>query len=504
MPQTTRPRARPSIPTASHKPSAPQQPSAADLDPRRWFALGVVLMAALLGVLDFFILNIAIPSIQNGLPATFADIQLMIAGYGLTYAVFLITGGRLGDIYGRKRMFMVGVAGFTIASTLCGLAPGPGTLIAARVLQGMTGAVMFPQVLSIIQVSFPPRERSIAFGIFGMVLGAGSFAGNVLGGLLIDWNLFGLTWRPIFLVNLPVGIIALLAAAFVVHESRSSRAPRLDPGGVALATAGLFLLIFPLVEGHEAGWPMWAFFCLAASIPVLISFILYERRVSNSGGSPLMELSLFRDKVFVSGLLAALAFHGGMSTFFLTITLFLQKGLSLSPRATGLIFIPFALGFLMASSAGIKLTKRLGSRAINLGTSLMIVGLIGLIVLARTRGTAVTAWDLIPWLLIYGIGQGFVVPTLISTVLSGIPSYAAGSASGVLTTVQQIAFAMGVAAIGSIYSTIVGAHPEPQDYAHGIGVALFFNMGLLAATFGLALLLPRSTLGAQAVRHFEA
>jgi len=472
-------------------------------DPRRWLALAAILTAALLGVLDFFIVNIAVPSIQAGLHASDAQIQLMIAGYGLTYAVFLITGGRLGDIYGRKRMFLIGATGFTLASTLCGLAPTPSTLIAARILQGITGAVMFPQVLSIIQVSFPPRERTIAFSIFGIVMGIGSFAGNVLGGFLIDADLFGLSWRPVFLVNLPVGIVAILATACLVGESRSARAPRLDLGGVVLATAGLFLFIYPLVQGREAGWPPWTFACLAASLPVMAIFVLYERWLSARGGAPLIELGLFHDRIFVLGLFAAVAFYGGLSAFFLSITLFVQKGLGFSPRETGLTFAPFALGFLLASSLGIKWTRSLGSRAINLGAALMIVGLAGLVWLARTKGTAIPGAELWPLLMIYGTGQGFIMPTLISTILSGIPSYAAGSASGVFTTVQQIALAIGVAIIGTVYFSITGPNPQPEDYAHAIGVSLLFNIGLLVATFALAFLLPRNTLSATSHRHFE-
>ncbi len=362
---------------------------------------------------------------------------------------------------------------------------------------------MFPQTLSIIQVIFPPHERSTAFGIFGVMMGIGSFAGNVLGGMLIEANLFGLGWRPIFLVNLPVGIIALLATAYLLPESRSSRAPRLDLGGVALATLGLFLFMYPLVEGREVGWPPWVFVCLAASAPILGFFILFERRVAAAGGSPLLDLGLFHDRVFVAGLFAALAFYGGLSAFFLSITLFVENGLGLSPRQTGLTFAPFALGFLVASSLGIKLTRRLGSRSINLGAFLMIVALTGIIVLARTRGTAIVGSELWPLLLLYGTGQGFVMPTLISTILSGIPSYAAGSASGVLTTVQQIALALGVAIIGTVYFSIVGPDPQPQDYANAIGVALFFNIGLLGLTFALAFLLPRNAASGSSPRHFE-
>src|SRR3954469_15524325 len=252
--------------------SAPALASAAP-DPGRWKSLAVVLSGAFLTALDFFIVNVSIPSIRTSLNATFAEVQFIIASYGLTYAVFLISGGRLGDIFGRRRMFMWGIIAFTAASALCGLAPSPTFLIGARALQGIAGAVLFPQVLSIIQVTFPQRERATAFGLFGMVIGMSSFSGNALGGLLVSANLFNLSWRPIFLINLPIGLLTVLAASKFIKESRSPKARRLDLGGVAIMTLALTLLLYPLIQGREAGWPPWTFICMAAFIPVLIGFV---------------------------------------------------------------------------------------------------------------------------------------------------------------------------------------------------------------------------------------
>ncbi len=499
MPRTVRERSRrkqrtikPSVVEASLPP-----------DPRRWLALAVVLMATLLGVLDFFIVNVSIPAIQSGLGASFAQVQLMIAGYGLSYAVCLITGGRLGDIFGRKRMFMLGIAGFTLASILCGVAPAPGFLIGARVFQGVTAAIMFPQVLSIIQVSFPRHERTTAFGIFGVVAGTGSFSGNVLGGLLVQADLFGWGWRPIFLVNLPLGLLAFLAAAPLVRESRSPKAMRLDLGGVALASLGLFMLVYPLVQGRELGWPLWTFLSMAASLLVLAVFVLFEARVSARGGSPLVELGLFRDRVFVAGLVTTVVYYGGLSAFFLSFTVFLQDGLGLSPWAAGLTFTPFAIGFLSASSLAIKLTPGLGSRVISLGVALMAGALTAIVLLTRSRGTVVGSLELVPLLLIYGTGQGFVMPTLLSVVLSDIPTADAGSASGVLTTIQQVALAIGVALIGSIFFGVAGDQPLAPDFVRAIDTALLFNIGLLVIAFGLVFLLPRRLTGMQPAMHLE-
>src|SRR3954452_10553053 len=252
-------------------------------DPRRWKSLAVILAAAFLVGLDFFVVNISIPSIRSSLHATFAEVQLVIESYGLTYAVLLISGGRLGDIYGRKRMFMWGVAAFTAASLLCGIAPTPTFLIAARALQGVAGALLFPQVLSIMQVTFPVHERAKAFGLFGTVIGTSSFSGNVLGGLLVSANLFGSRWRPIFLINLPIGLVTVIAASKLVKETRSPKARRLDLGGVAIMTVALTLLLYPLIEGREAGWPGWAFACLAGVAPMMILFVQYEKRVTARG-----------------------------------------------------------------------------------------------------------------------------------------------------------------------------------------------------------------------------
>ncbi len=482
-PNGARPRA------AAHAPIA-AAPSVGELDPRRWPALVVVLTASFLGVLDFFIVNVSIPAIKDGLQATNAAVQLMIAAYGLAYAVLLITGGRLGDIFGRKRMFFYGVTGFTVASACCGLATTPDVLIASRILQGMTAALLFPQGLSIIQVSFPAHERALAFGVMGMVSGAAMFSGNILGGLLVDANLFGLGWRPIFLVNVPVGALALLAALPLLRESRSPKASRLDLGGVALGSAGLFLLVYPLVQGREAGWPWWAFVCLALSVPTLAAFLWYERRVSAAGGSPLVEMGLFRDRLFVDGLLTTLIFYGGLSAFFLSFTLFLQNGMGLTPRAAGFVFTPFAIGFGISSTVCVRLARWLGSRLIQIGAALMAAALSAVVVLAYVQGASLSCWEMVPALLVYGMGQGCVIPTLLRAVLSGVHSHDAGSASGVLATVQQVSLAVGVAVIGSVYFAALGAGKDEADFLRAVETALLVNLGLLAAAFVLAFRLP--------------
>jgi EmrB/QacA subfamily drug resistance transporter len=479
------------VPSAPGPSPATPGPSIAALDPGRWKSLAVILSAAFLVALDFFVVNVSIPSIRTTLGATFAEIQLVIAGYGLTYSVLLITGGRLGDIYGRKRMFVWGVAGFVIASMLCGVAPSPAFLIGSRVMQGIAASLLLPQVLSIMQVTFPTHERAQAFGLFGSVIGTASFSGNVLGGLLVSADLFGLAWRPIFLINLPVGVITVIAALRFVSESRSPKARRLDLGGVALLTAALLMLLYPLIEGREAGWPPWAFVCLAAFVPLIIAFVRYERRTSAAGQAPLLELSLFRDRVFVTGLVSGVCFFSGAAAFFFVSTVYLQTGLGYSAREAGLTFASFAIAFFGSSLASVRVQPKLGSRIINLGAALMITGLLGLLFVTGLRGASLRGLDLAPVLLIYGTGQGFVMPTLVSTILINIKSQDAGSASGVLNTVQQVSFATGVALIGTVFFSALGRLTSPQAFVHALRVAFSVNICLLMVTFTLIFQIPR-------------
>jgi EmrB/QacA subfamily drug resistance transporter len=427
-------------------------------DPRRWKALGVLLFAAFMDLVDATIVNITVPSIQRDLGASYASIQWVIAGYVLAFAVVLITGGRLGDIFGRKRLFLIGTAGFTLSSLLCGLAPSPEVLVASRVLQGAAAALMVPQVLSIIQVSFSPRERGAAYGMYGAVTGLASTAGPLLGGLLIQANLFGLDWRPVFLINLPIGIAAFVAALVVVRESRSPHALRLDPIGVVLVTAALLLVLYPLVQGRELGWPSWTFAAMAASIPAFILFALYERRKTRVDGSPLVELGLFKQRGFVAGMLVGLIFFAGISSFFLVYTLFLQIGMGFTPFDTALIGLPFSLGVVAASGASIKLAPKFGRKVLFAGTLLLAVGMAGLALTVTLAGGGLTGWHLVPGMLVSGLGMGIVVAPLVDIILAGVPRRDSGSASGVANTTMQIGSALGIAVIGVIFFALLTNH----------------------------------------------
>src|SRR5580693_7256660 len=377
---------------------APRLPSGDRPDPRRWLTLIILLLAAFMNLLDVSIVNIAIPSIQRNLHASYADVQWALAGYTLAYALVLITGGRLGDTFGRKRLFLIGVIGFTIMSALCGAAQSPGQLIAARVVQGALGAIMVPQVLSVIQVIFPPAERIKALAGFGVTAGLGTVSGPLLGGLLIQHNLFGWDWRPIFLINVPVGIIAFVASAYLVRESKAASPPKLDPVGVALISAALLLLLYPLVQGRQLGWPAWTFASMALSAPVLAAFVWYERIKTRRDGSPLVRLSLFRDRAFSAGMAVALTFFLGIASFGLVLTLFLQLGLGFTPLHAGLTFLPFSLGVLVSSAAAARLAPRFGRGVTMAGALVIAGGMAGLIGVAHHYGAAVTSWELTPGL----------------------------------------------------------------------------------------------------------
>jgi MFS family permease len=293
----------------------------------KWLVLIIILMAPFMAYLDLYVVFVASPSIQHGLHASFEQIQFVIAGYTIAYGVNLITAGRLGDTYGRKRMFMIGMAVFTLTSAGCAFSPNPSTLIIIRIFQGAAAAIMFPQALAIIQATFTSKQKDVAIAWYGVIIGIGAVAGQLLDGFLVQTNLFNLDWRLIFLVNVPIGIGTLIAALRIVHESKSEKSVGLDIGGTAIISVVLFLLFYPLIEGRDAGWPLWMYIAIISSVVLIIPFILFERRLvssSNLDGSsennknnkrsqstfnpklPLIPLSLFKDRSFMIGTLIML------------------------------------------------------------------------------------------------------------------------------------------------------------------------------------------------------
>jgi EmrB/QacA subfamily drug resistance transporter len=429
-----------------------QQNAAGFTNKQRTIALVVVALAFVMDLLDSTVVNIAIPSIQTNLGASYSTIQWLIAGYSLAFAVLLVTGGRLGDVVGYKKLFMIGVGGFTIASLLSGLAWTPEVLIGARLLQGSFAALMVPQVISLMQVMYKPEERGAINGLFGALGGLAASLGPVIGGLLIKANIFGLDWRPIFLINVPIGIIGLIAAVKYLPNGKSPHPLKLDLVGTGLLTLAMILLVFPLIQGRELDWPIWAFIMMATAIPVGVAFWQWQKRKMQIDKSPLIIPDLFKVRSFKVGLAVNLIFEAAMLGFFLTFGLLTQIGFGFTPIHAALTGLPVAVGiaFTMAL-AGEKLVPALGRYAMTIGTVIMAVGLLGATWTVHHYGMAVHSWQLIPGLLVVGVGMGFIFGTLFAAVLNDVDPANAGSASGVLNATQQVGGAIGIAVIGVIF-----------------------------------------------------
>lgn len=460
-------------------------------DPRRWLMLPVILSATFMALFDFFVVNVAAPSLEHDLNAGQAALELIVGGYAFTYASGMVTGGRLGDLLGYRRLFLTGMAAFTVASLLCGLAQSPSQLIAARLLQGLTGAAMVPQVLALITATFPAEERPRAMSWFGVTAGIGSIAGQVLGGLLLDADLFGLGWRVIFLINVPVGAVALVFALRLLPHHRSQRRPRLDPLGAIGISGALALVLVPLILGREEGWPVWTWICMAAALPLLAATLAWEFRLTRRGGEPLLDLTLFRNRSFAAGLPVNVAFMSFFASFMFVLTLLLQGGLGLSPLEAGLTFLPLGVLFSVTSILGRSLVARYGLRVMTVGATISGLGLTTLIAELQTLGGDITpAWLLVPTSLV-GLGNGLVLPALIGAVLAGIQPAHGGAAAGVLTTVQQFASAAGVAVLGAVFFGGLGARPSRDDFAAATEAVTFLALALVLTAAALTLFLPR-------------
>ncbi|MEV4240247.1 MFS transporter [Nocardia sp. NPDC049737] len=419
------------------------------LDPRRWIAFAVVLAAGFMDLLDVTIVNVAVPSIQTDLGAQYSQIEWIISAYVLAFAAVLITGGRLGDIYGRKRIFLIGMTGFTLASAACGFSSDPTMLITSRFVQGAMAALMVPQILAIIRATFPQQERAKAIAIYSGVGGSASAVGLSLGGLLVQWNLFDLDWRPIFLVNVPVGIAALIAATIVMRDSRSAAAPRLDPIGMVLAISAVLLLAYPLTEGRRLGWPAWTFIMMASTAVIFGAFVAFERRRARTVGSPLIDLELFRSRPFTVGLASWLLFWIGLGGFFLIWTLFMQAGLGWSAMRAGLTAVFFAVGAGIGAGVSVSvLAPRLGRIVLVAGGVVNAGGFALYGWLAAHYGASIASWQMVIPLIITGAGFGMVVAPTIDLLLGQVPAREAGAASGLLNTGQQLGTALGVALVG--------------------------------------------------------
>ncbi|MCC3777477.1 MFS transporter [Streptomyces sp. UNOB3_S3] len=496
--------------------SAPAESSAPPGPPPyrwRWAALGVILAGEAMDMLDSLVATIAAPSIRAELGGGASVTQWLGASYALAMAVGLITGGRLGDVIGRRRTFLIGTAGFTGASLLCAAAVSPGVLVAARGLQGLFGAVLIPQGLGLIKEMFRGRELGRAMGMYGPVMGLSYVGGPILAGWLVSADWFGAGWRMVFLVNLPLGVLAFLGGWRFLPASGPTAATRLDLVGAALASVAALAVVFPLAQGRELGWPVWAFVSTAAGVALFGIFAWYEERVSRGGGDPLVVPGLFRKRAFSGGLVTGAALFAAVAGFSLTVSLYFQSGLGASPLKAGLAVLPWSAGTVIGFAVVQALDStgalsRFGRPLVQTGIVVMAVG-VGVFACAlRWAGARVTVWQGAPALVVVGLGMGLVMGPFFQTVLTAVEPHETGSAAGTLTAVQQFGSALGSAVLGTVFFAALAGRATGATEADATGAAgaaarlghsrameitLGAEAGLLAVTLLASFLLPRRT-----------
>ncbi|MGJ5751284.1 MFS transporter [Streptomyces puniciscabiei] len=449
--------------------------------------LFTVLLAAALPLVDFFIVNVALPTIGTDLAAGEAVLELVVAGYGVAYAVLLVLGGRLGDLFGRRRLFLGGMAAFGLTSLACGLAPDAWSLVAARVAQGASAAAMLPQVLATIQATTRGARRAKAMSLYGATAGLSMVAGQILGGVLVAADVAGTGWRAVFLVNVPVVVLGLLLAVRVVPETRSQHPEPVDGPGTVLLAVSLLTLLAPLTEGRAAGWPLWTWLSLAAFPFAAGAFWTVERRADRAGRTPLVPPSLLALASLRRGLILILPFSIGFSGFMFVIALALQQGAGLGPVAAGLALAPMAVVFLFTSLAGPRLTARHGTRMVTAGSVVQGVGVL-LIVLAAWRDWPhLDFGSLLPGAAVAGAGQALQLPNVFRIVMSEVPPARAGVGSGVMVTTQQSALALGVATLGTLFLTLV----PRMGMRDALVTTLLVQLAGVVLTGLLSLRLPR-------------
>ena len=454
----------------------------------RWGTLLVVLAGVFMTTLDFFIVNVAIPSVQRDLGAGAGAIEWTVAGFSLAIASGVITAGRLGDRFGRRRLYGIGLALFTLASLACGVAPTAGSLVAGRIAQGLSAALMAPQALAILGTAFAGHARARAFSAYGLSMGLAAVFGQLIGGVLIRADVLGLGWRSCFLINVPVGVVALAALRGTVPPSAGSGRARLDLAGMVLVTAALVATVLPLISGQSAGWPLWTVLSFVGAALLFGVFIGYQRRLGRRGGAPLIELDLFRERAFSAGLVAQLVFWMGQGSFFLVFALYLQQGHRLDALNSGLVFAAIGGGYLVTSTLSHRFAARLGRQAVALGTLVMAAGLVLLSETVRHIGVTGPVVDLTPALAVDGAGMGVALAPLVSIVLARVRPEHAGAASGVLSTAMQVGGALGVAVVGLVFYRFLG---PTLDYAHAFRAAIEVLVAVALAVAASVQVLPR-------------
>lgn len=458
---------------------------------RRWLGFFAVLTATIMNILDSTVVNVAAPAIRADLGGTYASLQWIAAAYTLALAVGLLTGARLGDMFGRKRMLLIGVAGFVAASLACGLAWSPEALIGARVMQGLFGAAMIPQAFGLIRDLFPPQEIGKAFGAFGPVIGLSTILGPIVAGGLVDADILGTGWRAVFLFNLPLGAFALIGGIKALPASSTAKAMRLDVPGAVLAGTGMFMLVYPLVQGRELGWPSWLLAMLAGSLVVLAFFVTYQLRRKRRGSTPLVELSVFAKRSYTSGVAFVIVFFGSIVGFSLAVGLFLQLGLGFSPVRASLTMTAWAVGAFLGSGFGATMMGKLGRKILHIGLTLMAAGLVGVYLVFANAGPGIGGWDLALPLVTYGIGMGMIFVPLFDIIMGDVRDHEVGSAAGMLESLQQMGASLGVAVLGTVFFSAIGATPRVADFLGASRQVTLIALGLTVLAFALGFLLPR-------------
>jgi EmrB/QacA subfamily drug resistance transporter len=468
--------------------------AATDPKPSRaaWLVLFTVLTASIMDLLDATITNVAAPSIRNSFSASSSALQWIIAGYTLSFSVMLIAGGRLGDVYGRRRMFLTGLGGFVVASALCSASQSAGMLIGTRVVQGAFAAVMIPQGIGLIRAAFPPQKVGSAFAMFGPFMGLSAMLGPIIGGVLVD----SAGWRSIFLINVPVGAIALVGALRVLPNDahHEGRRPTLDLLGMALATAAVLMLVYPMIQGREAGWPVWTFLMMAGSAPVLGVFALHQRARHRAGRDPFIEPGLFRKRSFVTGLMTIMLFFGACSGVFLIGTLLLQGQLHFSPTHAGLTMVSWSLGTVVSMAVSQGIAQRMPRRVLQTGLLVLGAGLAFSAVTvhhyAGHHGHGLTSFTFAPALFVSGLGMGLIFAPFFGIVLAAVEDHEVGSASGLVNSFDQLGGAIGVAALGTVFFNRV--QTSHGDMFSAAELVYWIAAGVLAAVWVLAFLVPRT------------
>jgi EmrB/QacA subfamily drug resistance transporter len=453
-----------------------------------WAALPVVLTGTFMVVLDFFIVNVALPAMQAGLGASDGALQWIVAGYALTAAVFLVPAARLGDAIGRRRAFALGLGLFTLASGACGATSSPTVLVVARLVQGAAAALLAPNVLAILGTAFAGEDRVRAFGRYGLVMGLAAVGGQLIGGVLVEGDVLGLGWRAVFLINVPVGLVALALTPRLVPESRAPGAARPDLLGTALVTAAATALVLPLVSGREDGWPLWTWLSLGAAPALLAAFAAQQRRLAARGGAPLVPVALVRSRAFAATLATQLAFWCGQASYFLVLALYLQQGRGLGALDAGLVFTVLAVAYVVTSARAPQLAARHGRRILVAGALTLAAGHGLLLAAVAAQGTGGTILDLVPGLLLAGAGMGLMIVPLTTLAMGAVAPEHAGAASGALATMQNMGGAIGVAVTGALFFGALD-----RGFAHAFELSLGQLVVLLLAVGALARLVPART-----------